>query len=82
MTDIRFKFCVPSSQVDQELQSIRGTIKDTDSPYVVMAKTGGRKDLLVFKDRKPPAKEAQGYPRVDWFYLEDNRLEDQAQREQ
>ena len=52
-------------------------IKDTDSPYVVLAKEGGRKDLLVFKESKPRSKEAKGYPKVDWYYLEDNRQEDQ-----
>ena len=67
------------SQVDNDQQSVRGTIKDTDSPYIVMAKGGGRKDLLVFRDRKPPSQEPQGYPKVDWYYLEDNRIEDQTQ---
>ena len=34
-------------------------------------------DLLTFKEPKPKSTEAKGYPRVDWYYLEDNRVEDE-----
>ncbi|XP_050418316.2 uncharacterized protein C7orf57 [Patella vulgata] len=50
--------------------------KETDTKFVRMAKQGGRKDLLVFREPSGPSKEAKGYPRVDWFYLQDNAMED------
>ena len=41
-----------------------------------MAKMGGREDLLRHREPKPKAKEAVPYPRSDWYYLEDNKMED------
>lgn len=38
---------------------------------------GGREDLLRFRDPKPKSEKPVGYPRNDWFYLEDNRMEEQ-----
>ena len=51
--------------------------RETDTKYVRLAKQGGRQNLLQFKEnpnmRERPAK---NYPRPEWFYLEDNALED------
>ena len=41
-----------------------------------MAKMGGREDLLRHREPKLKAKEAVPYPRSDWYYLEDNKMED------
>jgi len=59
--------------------------KDTDSKYIRMAKVGGRKDLLQFNPEMYGGKkseEPKGYQRNDWFYLEDNRMEDQEKKEE
>jgi len=45
----------------------RKWIRETDSKYVQMAKQGGRRGLLSFREPKPSAAEAVPYPRVDWF---------------
>ncbi|KAK7112977.1 uncharacterized protein C7orf57 homolog [Littorina saxatilis] len=55
--------------------------RDTDTKYIRMAKMGGRKDLLSIRQNSDKKKEPVGYPRSEWFYLEDNALEDQAQKE-
>ena len=50
--------------------------RDSDSNYVKLAKQGGRQDLLQNNyASRGRSKEAQDYPRVDWFYLEDNKAE-------
>lgn len=41
-----------------------------------MAKMGGREDLLRHREPKGKSKEAVAYPRSDWYYLEDNKMED------
>lgn len=46
-------------------------IKDTDSPYIRMAKQGGRPDLLRYQSPKPRSDEPVGYPRCDWYYHDD-----------
>ena len=57
---------------------VRSVYRDTDSDYVRLAKKGGRDDLLQNNySQRGQSKEAVAYPRVDWFYLEDNRAEDQ-----
>ena len=59
--------------------------KDTDSKYIRMAKVGGRKDLLQFNPESYGGTKSQvpkGYQRNDWFYLEDNRMEDQEKKEE
>lgn len=53
-------------------------IKETDTKYIQLCKQGGRQDLLVMRPPKSKPSEPKGYPRVDWFYLEDNRKEDEA----
>ena len=47
-----------------------------------MAKTGGRPDLLRYRSPKPKPDEPVGYPRVDWFYLDDNAMEDQEKKDE
>ncbi|XP_067686203.1 uncharacterized protein C7orf57 homolog [Haliotis asinina] len=56
--------------------------KDTDTKYIRLAKQGGRKDLLTFNNCTPKHREPKGYPRVDWFYLEDNAQEDAVKKEE
>jgi len=55
----------------------RTRIMETDSKYVRLAKRGGREDLLQFKHLGKPSEQPQTYPRVDWFYLEDIRAEEE-----
>nr|KAG5714791.1 hypothetical protein BaRGS_000279 [Batillaria attramentaria] len=58
--------------------------RDTDTKYIRLAKMGGRKDLLTIQPNSSEKKQAVPYPRSEWFYLEDNALEEkeQKQREQ
>lgn len=51
--------------------------KETDTKYVRLAKMGGRKDLLAIKPNPNEKKEPVPYPRSEWFYLEDNAMEDE-----
>lgn len=37
-------------------------------------------DLLQIKENSTQKKEPVGYPRNEWFYLEDNAIEDEAER--
>lgn len=55
--------------------------KDTDSKYVRLAKQGGRRDLLNYQEFDQH-KEAVAYPRVDWYYLEDNALADAKKKKE
>jgi len=55
----------------------RTRIMETDSKYVRLAKAGGREDLLQFTHPGKRSEEPKGYPRVDWFYLEDIRAEEE-----
>jgi len=56
-------------------------IKEFDSPYVRMAKMGGRPDLLRMHTPKPASANAKPYPKVDWFYQEDIKMEEDEKRE-
>ncbi|THD23682.1 hypothetical protein D915_005670 [Fasciola hepatica] len=53
------------------------TFKSTDSPYVQLSKMGGRSDLLCFRENEPYRGPPVPYCRCDWYYLEDNALEEQ-----
>ena len=59
--------------------SRRNLFRDTDSDYVRLAKQGGRSDLLQnnYSDRGRST-QAVDYPRVDWYYLEDNKAADRV----
>ncbi|CAL1534511.1 unnamed protein product [Lymnaea stagnalis] len=72
----------PESLQKQEVREM--VFKESDTNYIRLAKMGGRKDLLAFKAEDPRKKSAGpvGYPRNDWFYLEDNRREDQNKPEE
>ena len=61
---------------------VRNRILETDSKYVQLAKRGGREDLLQFKYLGKPSEQAQSYPRVDWYYLEDIRQEEAEKHRQ
>ncbi|VDP92434.1 unnamed protein product [Echinostoma caproni] len=50
--------------------------KSTDTPYIQLAKMGGRADLLCFKENEPYRGPPVPYCRCDWYYLEDNALEE------
>jgi len=71
----------PTLLEKEEVQEMM--FKETDSKYIRMAKLGGRKDLLQFNPERygEKSKEPKGYNRSDWFYLEDNRLEDEEKKE-
>lgn len=53
--------------------------KSTDTPYIQLAKMGGRADLLCFKENQPSRGEPLPTCRCDWYYLEDNANEMLAQ---
>ncbi|KAK3083152.1 hypothetical protein FSP39_015185 [Pinctada imbricata] len=56
--------------------------KDTDTKYVRLAKQGGRQNLLQHKENPDyRQKPIVNYPRSEWFYLEDNALEDAQSKE-
>ena len=38
-------------------------------------------DLLVFRPNSGTKREAKGYPRSEWFYLEDNAQEDKRKQD-
>ncbi|XP_069107769.1 uncharacterized protein C7orf57 homolog [Argopecten irradians] len=58
---------------------VRPLYRDTDTKYIRLAKQGGRQNLLQFKENpKMSEKPCVGYPRSEWFYLEDNAIEDAA----
>ncbi|XP_064646918.1 uncharacterized protein C7orf57-like [Lineus longissimus] len=65
--------------IQDENEGVRGWIKDTDSKYIRLAKQGGRPDLLRFKENFSHSKEPRGYPRCEWFYIEDNKMDDAQQ---
>lgn len=48
----------------------------SDTNYIRLAKMGGREDLLRHREPKAKSNEAKGYPRNEWFYLEDNMMEE------
>ncbi|KAK4476151.1 hypothetical protein MN116_001368 [Schistosoma mekongi] len=50
--------------------------KSTDSPYTRLSKMGGRPDLLCFKENECNPGPPVPYCRCEWYYLEDNALED------
>ena len=45
-----------------------------------LAKQGGRPDLLRQRTPKERPKEAKAYPRVDWFYQDDIRMENEMSK--
>lgn len=51
----------------EERRFRRKWIRDTDSKYIQLAKGGGRKNLLSYKDPPEETQLSMGYPRVDWF---------------
>ncbi|CAH8870321.1 unnamed protein product [Trichobilharzia szidati] len=56
--------------------------KSTDSPYVQLSKMGGRPDLLCFKENERNRGPPTPYCRCEWYYLEDNALEDKQNRKE
>lgn len=58
----------------------RPLFRDTDTDYVRLAKQGGRQNLLYMKENSPVKKEPKGYPHCEWYYLEDNRIDDEAEK--
>ncbi|XP_064598450.1 uncharacterized protein C7orf57 homolog [Liolophura sinensis] len=64
----------------EEEQPRLTNLRDTDTKYIRLAKQGGRPDLLQMKQFPSPPKEAQGYPRCEWFYLQDNAASDAAEK--
>ncbi|KAH3750094.1 uncharacterized protein C7orf57-like [Dreissena polymorpha] len=58
----------------------RSLFRETDTKYIRLAKQGGRPNLLSIKENSSEPKPAVNYPRNDWFYLEDNAMEDESER--
>lgn len=52
---------------DDDIQYKRKWIRESDSKYTKLAKTGGRKDLFMYKEHKPSEDGPVPYPRSDWF---------------
>jgi len=66
---------IVEEHVHEDAPPVRNRVLETDSEYVQLAKRGGRNDLLAFKQTGEKQATPQAYPRVDWYYLEDNALE-------
>lgn len=56
--------------------------RETDTEYIRKAKMGGSKDLLTIRPNPEGKKAPVGYPRSEWFYLEDNALEDKDKQQE
>ena len=56
----------PLEELAEDRHFRRKWVRDTDSKYVKLAKGGGRKDLLAYRQQKPVGTPID-YPRVDWF---------------
>ena len=56
---------IPPESDDRHFR--RKWIKETDSPYVKLAKRGGQKNLLSFCSLPVKSNEPVPYPRVGWF---------------
>ncbi|XP_053385855.1 uncharacterized protein C7orf57-like [Mercenaria mercenaria] len=59
----------------------RPLFRDTDTKYIRLAKQGGRANLLQMRENGTGKREPVGYPRNEWFYLEDNAMEDAAEKQ-
>lgn len=67
---------------EEETGMKRGWIRDCDSKYTRLAKMGGRKDLLRFREPRTTPTEAKSYPRVEWFdHVEDDPPENTGPRQ-
>ncbi|XP_060587799.1 uncharacterized protein C7orf57 homolog isoform X2 [Ruditapes philippinarum] len=58
----------------------RPLFRDSDTKYIRLAKQGGRANLLQIKENDANRREPVYYPRNEWFYLEDNAMEDEAEK--
>jgi hypothetical protein len=66
---------------EDDKSSRRRAIHDTDSKYVKMAKQGGRKDLLSYREAPKTSEKPLGYPWPDWFdYRGENSKDDDQDR--
>lgn len=67
----------PTQEELNELEKRKVTvINENDSQYIQLAKQGGHPNLLYIKENKRNDRPPKDYPKCDWFYLEDNRIED------
>jgi len=69
---------MPGSMTEDEIaeaKNKRKWIRDTDTDYIKLAKEGGHRNLLVFRERSNHERKKVNYPRVDWFD-HDRRPED------
>ena len=61
----------------QEKKSfVRGQIRDTDSKYIKLAKSGGHKNLLDYQENEDKARSPVNYPTVEWYYDNDDLTAD------
>lgn len=63
-------------EFEDSSEPVKNNFRPTDTKYIQLCKMGGRSDLLRFRENDPKTKDAKGYPRCDWYYLEDNAMED------
>lgn len=61
-------------------EPIRPLFRDTDTKYIRLAKQGGRQNLLYMKENSSDKRDPVLYPRNEWFYLEDNRIDDEEEK--
>lgn len=59
-----------------------GRVSETDSKYVKLAKTGGRKNLLCYKENERRNSEPRRYKVPDWYYHDNSKVEEQELSEE
>ena len=64
----------PKDDVAEPQKPCRWRIKELDSSYVKLAKSGGHKNLLQFADQDSRSKEAKSYPVPDWYPFNDDTV--------
>ena len=56
------------SQQEEKLNFIRGQIREADSNYIKLAKSGGHKHLLHYQECENKNQDPVAYPVVEWYY--------------
>ena len=60
---------------------IRGQIRDTDSKYIKLAKSGGHKNLLQYKECHNKTQKPASYSVVEWYYDNQPDNDDKGSKE-
>ena len=61
-------------RVDTETKACRWRLKESDSKYVKLAKAGGQKDLLQFRDVETKSKVPKSYPIPVWYRFDEESV--------